>query len=382
MKNKYDCLIIGGGPAGLMSAYYLIKNGIKNICILEKHNENYHKACAGLLTIKAYNFLKEDGLDVLKDIDYFKMDNVSVYYKNDLSFKMNMNFNENKFHWVSSRSGVRIELDKYLKKKVKDLEVTIKYNIKIKDIHIDKNIVYTNERNYEYNSIIFADGTKGYSQKYLSRKNKKENISLEVAFKDDKKNKQFVNIYFGITEKGYAWYGSTGENINIGFTDEFSKSVNYNEKLKEFGKKLGYEIEDKNIKGAFLPCGIRKFNKTKHNMYFIGDSGGYADSLTAEGLYYSFKTAKLASNAITENNRKIFDKGIKPINRSLNSSYSKRKYFFNKRLQKYIWGKLAKKHSNFITYAWTKIILDNKYSYSQILKCYLEYKRIKKGGRK
>ena len=35
MKN-FDVLIIGGGITGFSTAYFLVKNGVKNIAILEK----------------------------------------------------------------------------------------------------------------------------------------------------------------------------------------------------------------------------------------------------------------------------------------------------------------------------------------------------------
>jgi len=36
MKSKYNTIIIGGGPAGIFAAYNLVKNGKKDICIIEK----------------------------------------------------------------------------------------------------------------------------------------------------------------------------------------------------------------------------------------------------------------------------------------------------------------------------------------------------------
>lgn len=36
MKDRYEVIIVGAGPAGLFAAHELIKNGIKKIALVEK----------------------------------------------------------------------------------------------------------------------------------------------------------------------------------------------------------------------------------------------------------------------------------------------------------------------------------------------------------
>ena len=51
MKDKYDVIIVGAGPAGLSCAEVLAKGG-KSVLVLEKNNEVGPKICAGGLTAR------------------------------------------------------------------------------------------------------------------------------------------------------------------------------------------------------------------------------------------------------------------------------------------------------------------------------------------
>jgi len=51
MKNKYDIIIVGAGPAGLSCAEVLAKGG-KSVLVLEKNKKIGPKICAGGLTTK------------------------------------------------------------------------------------------------------------------------------------------------------------------------------------------------------------------------------------------------------------------------------------------------------------------------------------------
>ncbi len=45
MKN-YDVAIVGSGPAGAATAFYLAQNGV-NVCIIEKETLPRYKTCGG-----------------------------------------------------------------------------------------------------------------------------------------------------------------------------------------------------------------------------------------------------------------------------------------------------------------------------------------------
>ena len=66
MKDKYDVIIVGAGPAGLSCAETLSKSG-KSVLVLEKNYKVGPKICAGALTMK----VKEEKLLSLQNANFF-----------------------------------------------------------------------------------------------------------------------------------------------------------------------------------------------------------------------------------------------------------------------------------------------------------------------
>ncbi|MBN7814161.1 NAD(P)/FAD-dependent oxidoreductase [Algoriphagus pacificus] len=61
MKENYQNVIIGGGLAGLVSAYLLAKNG-QEVLLIEKKNYPFHRVCGEYVSKEALGFLNREGL--------------------------------------------------------------------------------------------------------------------------------------------------------------------------------------------------------------------------------------------------------------------------------------------------------------------------------
>lgn len=366
LNKKYQVIIVGAGPAGLCMALSLYKDNIKNICVIEINSKNHHKPCAGLLTPKANDNFKKLGIDVLNDLNYYKVKNISVFNDNKKVFKIKYK-NEEDFSFLSSSKPDRKTLDMHMREKCEQLGIKIFYDTKIEDLNIKEKLLKTNIANFKYDNLVFADGTNGYSKRF--NKIKSKNISIESISKYKSKD-NFVNLYFGVVNQGYAWIGSTGTFLNVGFTAIYDKNENYINKLIEFAKQNGYEIKDKDIIGAFFPNAINK-NICFNDIYIIGDAAGLTDPLTAEGLYYSSLTAMLVSKAIKNNNYKIYLKGIKQCKRIFKFNKTIKKPFYNKFIRQIFFNNFCRRYPKFTSFMFHNYIL--KGSINSIKDAYYEY---------
>src|SRR5690606_16011759 len=61
--KPYDCVIIGGGIAGLALAVYLAQGGAR-VAIIEKKHYPQHKVCGEYISTESLGFLERLGLDL------------------------------------------------------------------------------------------------------------------------------------------------------------------------------------------------------------------------------------------------------------------------------------------------------------------------------
>ena len=67
LKDRYDVVIIGSGPAGAATAQALSGQGL-DVAILEKHQIPRHKMCSGIIFPNAVNMISEHFGDIPKSV--------------------------------------------------------------------------------------------------------------------------------------------------------------------------------------------------------------------------------------------------------------------------------------------------------------------------
>ena len=299
MNKHYEVIIIGAGPSGLGAALNLLKNGIKDILVIEQKEFPRYKCCAGYITNKTKKEYESLGLNINK-CHYSLIKDFKIFYKYEEKQKI-----VNKFLFTNKNID-RIELDYEFYKLAKKKGIVILENTNIIRHNMNKNWIKINTQDtYTYDYLIFADGTTGYGSKY--QKIKSKNIAMQLIEKTNRPDS--IEIHFGVTKHGYGWVSTYKGTTNIGLTDVYNPKLNYNKIFKQYLKKLNIEGNTKNVKGAYTPIGIRKGLINK-NIYYVGDAVGACDPLTLSGLRYGLYTGKICAKAISQKNNSIYKKSI------------------------------------------------------------------------
>lgn len=315
--EKYDVIIIGAGIAGITFGY-LMKKANKSVLIVEKSNlESKDKLCGGLMTKKSYDLL------------------CSIY--NIDSEKLNVK-NHNKCIINNDKNRIEIEaeiytvhrklLDNYILNEYINLGGEIISETRYECIDIENSVVKINNKDYQYDYLISADGVFSQVRKQISGKNQDVNFALETF---DKQGNRDIEIYFLQGFKGYGWIIPNSNNSMIGIGEVSGKS-----KIETFFNSYLEKINTprNNIRGAFLPSGKDIFLRYK-NIFFIGDSAGLISPITGEGIYYALLSAKILS----ENLNKKYTIKMSKIKRKIRMELLYKKYVYNERLRNFIFSK-------------------------------------------
>lgn len=294
--KKYKIIIIGAGPAGLSTALNFTKNGERDVLVLEKYRFPRYKCCAGYITKKTKKEFAKLGLDLI-DCHYSLIDEFNLYYKNKKRQTI-----INKFMYTNININ-RTELDNALFLLTKKKGIKIVENAMITEHDRNNNIVTDQKgREYQYDYLVFADGTSGFGSKYQKRRAK--NIAIQMHLETSKSDS--IDIHFGMSKSGYGWVSTKNGKTNIGLTDKYNKKVNYKELFENYLKTLGVD-KSTEIKGAFTPIGIGKpiINK---NIYYVGDALGACDPLTLSGVRYGLKSGEKCAKSIVKHKKIIYRK--------------------------------------------------------------------------
>lgn len=365
---KYDVVIVGCGPAGASLGYLLLKNNIK-VAIIDKKKFPREKLCGGLFTYKSKLLYEEifekeftSYINKTNNVNFFKKDNLILNLKTKIPF------------YLVSRKEFDFDMYKeYINKGgICFTESTIS------KIDTENNFIYLSSgKKIMYSILIGADGANSQVRKLIDKEYKPNGFCLEVE-EFPIKNSNNINIHFDCFYKGYGWCFNKGSFSTVGLGGEYNKQkILESTELSNVIFKY-YNVNSKDVKGAFVPFGKFVKNPCKGNILLIGDAAGFTDPITGEGLYFCFKSAIYACNAIKDyfsyNNKftleELYLPKVREIQEKIKEANKLKKFIFNKVFKNLTFAFL-KNNLEFTKYVCDDIISTYTRNYKQIISSYL-----------
>ncbi|MEA9355778.1 NAD(P)/FAD-dependent oxidoreductase [Bacteriovorax sp. PP10] len=311
-NNKLKIGIVGAGPAGSMSAYFLASQG-HAVTLFERKKEVERKVCGEYLCPEGVRLLEElnlfdrlcAGFEELNGMVLVSPTNISIpsYFPQTDKKKVNKGLSLNRKIFDQRLLGLALETGAVL---LKDTTVT-----RVVQNTNQKWTVIANEENYEFDLLIAADGRQskiGHTLKHLKFiDTKRAAIHCYLSRKVDRG--QRLGEMHILNENRYCGLDPISDDeVNFSVVCD-SKRLKKNTPQNIINEVLASSIR---LNQMFDPVDdnteIKVVTSLKNkNLYiagnglaYVGDAAGFIDPLTGEGIYNALLTSKLLKESIEQ----------------------------------------------------------------------------------
>ncbi len=308
----YDVVIVGGGPAGSITANEIASKGYRVLFFDMKKEIGKPVQCAEAITEYA---LENVGLKTQKKWIKQKVKGIKILLPYDKCF----------YSTVKALSIDRALFDKYLADLAVESGAELKLKTNMKKIELQSKTwkIHTNNGSFKTKILIGADGPISKTARILKLLKSREYINA-YQYKFNKKDIDFQTkdwLCMTMDEKfngGYGWIFPRGDEFNVGVGNKNAKI----DLLNNYCKKMGFEIKNKKrLIAGKVPFLFKFKTRALPGVMIVGDAAGMANPVTGGGIHaalYSGKIAgKIAVESLEKKDMKITEKYDKIIKKSM-----------------------------------------------------------------
>lgn len=287
-------IVIGAGPAGSASAYFLASAGLSTL-LVDRALFPRDKPCGGGVTARAASLLPFSLDPVVEElVDQFEI---------GLSYAK-------RFVRRSDQPLVlmteRVRLDAFLASRAIDAGAVFRDGTKIVDVQLrnDGATVRAQTWTASARALVGADGANGMTRPRLGIAGvRRYLVALEadVAYGavDRSRYQRRLVVELGVVPGGYAWIFPKLEHVNVGVVGWHTEGSKLRAHLHRLGRRLAADpAAFERVRGFRLPLRSPGDALSQGRCILVGDAAGLIDPLSGEGIHAAFLSAKLGSEAV------------------------------------------------------------------------------------
>ncbi|MBN2140029.1 MAG: geranylgeranyl reductase family protein [Desulfovibrionaceae bacterium] len=304
MKNSFDAVIVGCGPAGSAAARVLAGQGL-DVAVLDRASFPRPKLCGGLLTWKTIQALEKtfgkdaSWLSETKALE-FAADRYSIFHK---ARPLASGRAEYPFHFVN-----REVFDLRLLREAEAAGARILPGRAVIGCDPAAGEVRTaSGESFRGAFVIGADGANSVLRRALAVDRgawvKNLAATIEVSLDRDRAplDADHPLLYVGFSEAGYAWVFPNRDKLILGICGLLRCNSRFQDLFAEFLDFLG--VKDQTglkLRGHPLPYGNAVKSPARERVLLAGDAGGFVEPLFGEGIFYALTTGRYAGEAVAQ----------------------------------------------------------------------------------
>lgn len=314
VKSRYDAVIVGAGPAGLLASEIIAKKGY-TVAVIEKDQiPGKTKPCGGFLTAEGVTEAK-----------------IPVELAERITTGISLSLPGQPMHHIDYPQPVGVQitreaLGRFLCKRAQNsgAQIFLQHQM-INCLHEDSRwrlILRGKTKELQSSILIGADGvnsTVARETNFRQRFNRDQlgiTVQAHIALSEAKISKRFgtrMELYYGreICPYGYLWIFPKRDSVYVG-VGSFLNAVH--DRLEPYlqhfitdhpiGKRQLAGGTIQRMERALVPLTYEK-RSVADGVLLVGDAAGHCSAITGEGIHYAFKAGKIAGEISTQ----ALDKG-------------------------------------------------------------------------
>jgi geranylgeranyl reductase family protein len=317
-----DVIVVGAGPSGSATSYYLAQSGLK-VLLLEKTQFPREKVCGDGLTPRSVKQLLDMGIEPTEENGWIKNKGLRIIAgKHRLELKWPELESFPNYGLIRTRQ----DFDEILANRAKSVGVDLRENTRvlgpIRD-EVTGRVIGVNAKNNDGNIsyrapfVVAADGVSARMALALGlqrREDRPMGVAVRTYYKSPRTNDDYMESWLELWNgdkllPGYGWIFGVGDgtsNVGLGILDSSPafQSIDYKDLLKKWLEQTPHEwgYRDENmvgeIRGAALPMGFNRQPFYTQGLILVGDSGGMVNPFNGEGIAYAMESGKVAAEVI------------------------------------------------------------------------------------
>ena len=295
--DRFDVVVIGGGPAGAAAAYTAAKAGL-GVALVDKAAFPREKLCGGGLTDRCRGLYETvfgqawpDDIVGASGPFTFAMGGAPLTQMEGysrLGMTMRRAFDA---HMVGLAVAAGAE------PLLGDGAATIDPVARV--------VTLKSGRGIHFGHLIGADGVNSLAARALFGRAFNParigfGLEVEVPRADLPSWGEAIEIDFAAATWGYGWVFPKAASLTIGVGGVHGRNPDMRERLFTYLAQKGLDPARYRVKGQFLPFGDPRPAPGRGRILLAGDAAGFVDPITGEGIGYAMESGAAAARAIIE----------------------------------------------------------------------------------
>jgi len=323
--DEADVIVVGAGPAGSTTAYYLAQAGL-DVLMLEKSTFPREKVCGDGLTPRGVKALVAMGISVSEQDGWVRNKGLRVIGAGQ---RLELPWPE-----LSSYPGYglvrpRTDLDQMLARRAQQAGARLFEGVTVTGPVLDDRTGRIagvtaksgedGEHSYRGRIVVAADGNSSrlsVAMGLRKRDDRPLGVAVRTYYRSPRHDDDHLESWLDLWDSdrllpGYGWIFGMGDgtsNVGLGLlnTSAAFGHTDYHALLRRWlkGMPAGWGFTEENrtqpVRGAALPMG---FNRTPHyfnGLLLVGDAGGMVNPFNGEGIAYAMESGEILARTIVQ----------------------------------------------------------------------------------